>query len=90
MNKTIVLFYVVLWFYYLAEIKEPFQIMIRSFLLTSSLACAYPKMLGPLVLGRLLPFAPGSNILNNFINGVYEKGLPRESRLCICHGIVFV
>ena len=57
-----------------AALKNPFQIVIRSFLLTSALACAYPKMLGPLVLGRLLPFAAGSRLLRDFINDVYEKG----------------
>ncbi|XP_067950394.1 NACHT and WD repeat domain-containing protein 2-like [Watersipora subatra] len=64
------------------NLKNPFQIVIRSFLLTSSLASAYPKMLGPVVLGRILSFAPGSELLKNFVNGIYEKGPNLNSFVC--------
>ena len=48
--------------------------MTHSFLLTSALVCTNPKMLGPLVLGCLIPFAASSELFSSFINGVYEKG----------------
>jgi len=56
------------------EIEQPFAILTKTMLLSSSLLGAYPKMVGPILLGRLIPFMAGSRILKQFINTTWVKG----------------
>ncbi|XP_067951033.1 uncharacterized protein [Watersipora subatra] len=66
----------------LKDLKITLQILTRSLLLTSSLACTYPRMLGPLLLGRILAFAPGSDYLSKFVVDIYDKGPSLNSFVC--------
>ncbi|XP_067950407.1 NACHT and WD repeat domain-containing protein 2-like [Watersipora subatra] len=64
------------------ELENSFDKLFRAFMFSSSLLSVYPRMLGPITLGRLLAFAPGSELISNFVNGVYEKGPKINSFVC--------
>lgn len=60
--------------YILGIYEAPFSVLLQTFSMVSAIASNHPEMLGPLVLGRLLPFAAGSSLLQEFIRNIYKKG----------------